>query len=65
MRLIARFAQENEKFFEVITVYDERTIKERLNKKTPALISIAKDYPTAVWFERKIIPMIGVLMSVI
>lgn len=54
MRLIARFAQEKEKFFEVITVYDERTIKERLNKETPTLISIAKDYPAAVWFERKI-----------
>lgn len=54
MRLIARFAQEKEKFFEVITVYDERTIKECLNKRTPALMSIAKDYPAAVWFERKI-----------
>ena len=54
MRLIARFAQEKEKFFEVITVYDKRTIKERLNKVTPALISIAKDYPASVWFERKI-----------
>ena len=60
MRLIARFAQEKETFFEVITVYDERTIKEQLNKKTPALISIAKDYPAAVWFERKITDDFGI-----
>ncbi len=54
MRFIARFAQEKEAFFEVITVYDERIVKERLNKRNPLLISIAKDYPAAVWFERKI-----------
>ena len=60
MRLIARFAQEQEKFFEIITVYDERTIKERLNKNRPALISIAEDYPAAVWFERKITDDFGI-----
>jgi len=60
MRLIARFAQEKEDFFEVITVYDKRTIKERLNKKRPALISIVKDYPAAVWFERKITDDFGI-----
>ncbi len=60
MRLIARFAQEKDDFFEVITVYDERTINEQLNKRTPALISIAKDYPAAVWFERKISDDFGI-----
>ncbi|CAA6802724.1 MAG: Formate hydrogenlyase subunit 5 [uncultured Sulfurovum sp.] len=62
MRLIARFAQEKEDFFEIITVYDERIIKERLNKKTPTLISIAKYYPAAVWFERKIRDDFGIKM---
>jgi len=60
MRLIARFAQEQEKFFEIITVYDKRTIIEHLNKKTPALISIAQDYPAAAWFERKITDDFGI-----
>ena len=60
MRLIARFAQEKNNYFEVVTVYDERTIKERLNKTTPALISIAKDFPAAVWFERKITDDFGI-----
>jgi len=60
MRLIARFAQEQELFFEIITVYDNRIIKESLNKQNPALISIAKDFPSAVWFERKISDDFGI-----
>jgi len=60
MRLIARFAQEQEAFFEIITVYDNRIIKERLNKQNPILISIAKDFPAAVWFERKIFDDFGI-----
>jgi len=54
MRLIARFAQEKKEFFEVITVYDEDILKEQIDKKMPTLISIAKEYPAAIWFERKI-----------
>ncbi len=54
MRLIARFAQEQLNCFEIITVYDQRTITERINKKTPVLVSISNEYPTASWFERKI-----------
>ena len=60
MRLIARFAQEQESYFEVVTVYDEKVIKERLNKNTPALISIAENFPSAVWFERKISDDFGI-----
>jgi len=60
MRLIARFAKEQEVFFEIITVYDKRVVKERINKITPALLSIAKEYPTAVWFERKITDDFGI-----
>lgn len=60
MRLIARFAKEQKEYFEIITVYDKRVIKERINKITPALLSIAKEYPTAVWFERKITDDFGI-----
>ncbi|CAA6818014.1 MAG: Hydrogenase, group 4, HycE subunit, putative [uncultured Sulfurovum sp.] len=60
MRLIARFAQEKETFFEIITVYDERIAKERLNKKKPILVSISKEYPAVVWFERKISDDFGI-----
>jgi len=60
MRLIARFAKEQENCFEIITVYDTRVVKERINKITPVLVSISKDYPTAIWFERKISDDFGV-----
>ncbi|HHS93612.1 MAG TPA: hydrogenase, partial [Campylobacterales bacterium] len=62
MRFIARFAKEQEKFFEIITVYDERVVKERLNKQNPLLISISKEYPAATWFERKISDDFGISM---
>ena len=60
MRLIARFAKEQEEYFEIITVYDKRVVNERVNKVTPTLVSIAKEYPTAVWFERKIMDDFGI-----
>ena len=60
MRLIARFAKEQEKYFEVITVYDLKVVKERINKKIPILLSIAKEYPSAVWFERKMLDDFGI-----
>ena len=60
MRLIARFAKEQENCFEIITVYDIKVAKEKINKITPTLVSIAKDYPTAVWFERKISDDFGI-----
>jgi len=60
MRLIARFAKEKEDYFEIITVYENRVVKERVNKVTPTLLSIAKKYPSATWFERKIMDDFGI-----
>jgi len=60
MRFIARFAQEKENCFEVITVYDETIKKESLNKQEPSVISIASDSPAAVWFERKMSDDFGI-----
>jgi len=60
MRLIARFAKEAENYFEIITVYDSRVVKEHINKSTPILVSIVKEYPSAVWFERKITDDFGI-----
>jgi Ni,Fe-hydrogenase III large subunit len=60
MRLIARFAKEQKECFEIITVYDKRIIKERVNKITPVLVSIAKEYASASWFERKITDDFGI-----
>ena len=60
MRLIARFAKEQESYFKIITVYDKEVIEEKINKLKPILPSIAKKYPTAVWFERKITDDFGI-----
>ena len=60
MRLIARFAQEKEDFLEVITVYDDSIKKEHLDKESPHLTSIAKDFPAAIWFERKMTDDFGI-----
>jgi len=60
MRLIARFAQEKENCFEVITVYDETIKKESLNKQAPSVISIVRDFPAAAWFERKMSDDFGI-----
>jgi len=53
-RLIARFALENNDFFEVITVFDDEVLREKLDLKNPILKSISSKYTTATWFERKI-----------
>lgn len=60
MRFIARFAQEQEEYFEVITVYDLKTVKERINKRTPTILSIEKEYPAVIWFERKMLDDFGI-----
>jgi len=60
MRFIARFAQEKENCFEVITVYDKTIKKESLNKQAPTVISIVRDFPAAVWFERKMTDDFGI-----
>ena len=53
MRLIARFAKEKKDHFEVVTLYDERCESARLSKEHPTIPSIAKEHPSAIWFERK------------
>jgi Ni,Fe-hydrogenase III large subunit len=54
LRLIARFAVENSDNFEVITLYDDKIEREKLDKNSAVLDSISSIYTTATWFERKI-----------
>ena len=53
MRLIARFAKERADHFEIVTLFDQKCEKERVSKEHPAVSSIAKEHPSAIWFERK------------
>ncbi len=53
-RLIARFALQKSNCFEVITLFDTRAEREKLDKDNPVLKSISSKYTIATWFERKI-----------
>ena len=61
MRLIARFAIEKESFFEIIDVFDGETRRTDVDKSKPRTRTIAKLYPTAIWFERKIRDDFGIV----
>ena len=61
MRFIARYAKELEENFEIITLYDERIDKELLTKDNPTTPTLAKKYPTAIWFERKMQDDFGIV----
>ena len=63
MRLIARFAKENKENFELIDVYDEKTEKTYIDKNNPKAKTIAKKYPSAIWFERKIFDDFGIVFE--
>jgi Ni,Fe-hydrogenase III large subunit len=60
MRLIARFAKELDRDFEIITIYDKDITKELISKEHPHLKSIAHEYPSATWFERKMSDDFGI-----
>ena len=61
MRLIARYLREEQEHFVLITLFDEDTQEEMIEKSNPTFHSIAHRYPTAIWFERKIFDDFGVI----
>jgi len=63
MRLIARYAKELEDAFEIITVYEDETQREQVPKTNPIVTTLAKKYPSAIWFERKMYDDFGILVS--
>ena len=63
MRFIARYAKELDKSFEIITVYDEKTTQEIVSKQTPHIQTLAKKYPAAIWFERKMYDDFGIIVQ--
>ncbi|MGZ8546740.1 MAG: NADH-quinone oxidoreductase subunit C, partial [Sulfuricurvum sp.] len=63
MRLIARYAKEKQDYFELITVFDTQTEKQRITKEYPHTDSIATQYPSALWFERKIHDDFGIVFD--
>ena len=53
MRLIARYAKDKGEHFEIVTVFDTEVKKEQADKENPAIKTLAKKHPAAIWFERK------------
>jgi len=60
MRLIARFAIDNYENFEVIDVYDTKIDRDILDKKNPKIPTLSKQYPSAIWMERKMSDEFGI-----
>ncbi len=54
MRLIARYVKEQKDSFELITVFDNKSIKQILDKDNPKADSLMREYLSAIWFKRKI-----------
>lgn len=63
MRLIARYAKDLGDCFEVIDVYDSEVLRQTIDKTKPLLKSINKQYPCAIWFERKMSDDFGIIIE--
>jgi len=63
MRFIARYAKELGTNFEVVTIYDEHIERELLSKENPMIKTLAKKYPAAIWFERKMQDDFGIVVE--
>ncbi len=63
MRFIARYAKETLLGFEIITVYEDEIEKESISFKQPIIKTLAKKYPTAIWFERKMHDDFGIIIE--
>lgn len=62
-RFIARFAKDKRDHFEVITVFSSHTDRQTVSKENPSIQTLAKIYPSAVWFERKISDDFGIVIE--
>jgi len=63
MRLIARYAQEQESTFDVITVFDKTIRRETIPKASPSLRTLSGEHPAAAWFERKMYDDFGIRIT--
>ena len=62
-RFIARFAIDLGDYFEIQDVFEGKIIKHKIDKKNPEIKTITKDYPAAIWMERKIKDEFGIKFS--
>jgi len=63
MRFIARYAKDNSRFFEVVTVYDTKIEKQQVSYKDPKIKTLTYEHPAALWFERKMQDDFGIVVE--
>jgi len=63
MRFIARYAKDLGENFEVVDVFEEEVIKTLIPKNNPTIKTLAKKYPSAIWFERKMSDDFGIVVE--
>jgi len=63
MRLIARYAKDKGRVFEIITVYDTKVEKEQVRKEEPTIQTLSHEHPAALWFERKMQDDFGIIIK--
>ena len=63
MRFIARYAKDNGRVFEIITVYDTKVETEQVHKEKPVIKTLSHEHPAALWFERKMQDDFGIMVE--
>ena len=63
MRFIARFAKERDEHFEIVDVYEEKIEKHQISKTNPSIKTLSRQYPSAIWFERKMRDDFGIVIE--
>jgi len=59
-RFVTRFALDLGDVFEIQDVFEGKIVKHQINKENPEIETIIKDYPAAIWMERKIKDEFGI-----
>ncbi|SFV69586.1 Formate hydrogenlyase subunit 5 [hydrothermal vent metagenome] len=62
MRLIARYAKDKGKNFEIVTCYDKKIERVLIFKEKPEIETISYQHPSAIWFERKMQDDFGIII---
>ena len=63
MRLIARYAKDKGRVFEIVTIYDTKTKTEQVHKEKPIIATLSHEHPAALWFERKMQDDFGIIVE--
>jgi Ni,Fe-hydrogenase III large subunit len=63
MRFIAKYAKDRGRVFEIVTVFDTDVKIEQIHKEKPVIKTISHQYPSVIWFERKMQDDFGIIVE--